>query len=73
MRPLALAGLLLIVLGIAGLVFEQFSYTTDKKVVDVGPIQASVAERHYVNVPNIAGVTAVAAGLLLVVFSRRRA
>ena len=35
MRPLAIVGLVLIGLGIAGLVLGQFSYTTEKTVIDV--------------------------------------
>ena len=46
MKPLAIAGLVLIGLEIAGLVLGQFSYTTEKTVIDVGPITASVDEKH---------------------------
>ena len=72
MRPLAIVGLLLIVLGIAGLVVGHFSVTTEKKVIDLGPLTASIDEKHNINVPDIAGVCAVAAGVVLVVVSRRR-
>jgi hypothetical protein len=72
MRPLAILGLVLIFLGIAGLVVGHFSITTEKKVVDLGPLTASVDEKHNIYVPDIAGVCAVAAGLVLVVASRRR-
>jgi xanthosine utilization system XapX-like protein len=72
MRPLAIIGLLLILLGIAGLVVGHFSITTERKVVDLGPLTASVDERHNIYVPDIAGVVAVAAGLIVVVTSRRR-
>lgn len=73
MKPLALAGLTLIALGLAGLVLGRFSYTTDKKVVDLGPVTASVAEKHTMDVPDVAGFGAIAAGILLVGLSRRRA
>lgn len=65
MKPLAIVGLVLIGLGIAGLVFGRFSYTTDKKVLDVGPLTASVAEKHNIDVPDIAGIGAIIAGALL--------
>ncbi|HTY68930.1 MAG TPA: DUF3185 domain-containing protein [Alphaproteobacteria bacterium] len=65
MKPLALVGLLLVGLGIVGLAFGRFSYTTDKKVIDVGPITASIAETHNVDVPDIAGIAAIIAGGLL--------
>jgi hypothetical protein len=73
MKPMAITGLVLIALGIAGLAFGRFSYTTDRQVIDMGPITASVAEQHHVDVPDIAGVGAVIAGALLVFFSRRTA
>jgi len=68
-----MAGLVLIVLGVAGLVFGRFSYTTDRKVIDVGPITATVSEQHSVNVPDIAGIAAIVAGIALVFLSRRSA
>ena len=59
LRPLAIAGLVLIGLGIAGLVLGQFSYTTEKTVIDVGAITASVDEKHSVDVPEMAGIAAI--------------
>lgn len=73
MKPLAIAGLLLIGLGIAGLVLGRFSYTTEKKVIDVGPITASVDEKHSVDVPDIAGIGAVLAGAVLIYLGRKAA
>ncbi len=78
MKPLAIAGLVLIGLGIAGLVLGQFSYTTEKTVIDVGPITASVDEKHSVDVPEMAGIAAILAGALLMYLgnkpvSRRKA
>jgi hypothetical protein len=72
MRPLAILGLVLILLGIAGLIAGRFNYTTEKKVVDVGPIQATEKENHTVDIPDIAGVVAVLAGGFLVYVGRRR-
>lgn len=71
MKSLAIVGLVLVVLGVAGLVLGRFSYTTEKKVIDVGPITASVAEQHNVDIPDIAGIAAIVAGVLLVFLSRR--
>ena len=71
MKPLAIAGLVLIGLGIAGLVLGQFSYTTEKTVIDVGPITASVDEKHSVDVPEMAGIAAILAGALLMYLGNR--
>jgi len=72
MKPLAIVGVLLIVLGIAALVVPRFTYTTEEKVLEVGPIVATAEKEHSVNVPDIAGIVAVLAGAALVFASRRR-
>ncbi|HET6622062.1 MAG TPA: hypothetical protein VFG64_19135 [Dongiaceae bacterium] len=73
MRPLAILGIVLIVLGIAGLVLGRFSYTTEEKVLDVGPLQATAEKEHSIAVPDIAGIAAIVAGGFLVYIGRRRA
>jgi hypothetical protein len=64
-------GIVLIVLGLAGLAWGGFSYTTEKKVVDLGPIHATREENHNVPLPPIAGAIAVVAGVALLVMGRR--
>jgi len=59
-----LIGVLLVVLGIAGLVVQNVQFTDTKKVLDLGPLQVRSEERHNVPIPTIAGVVAVLAGLL---------
>jgi hypothetical protein len=73
MKPLTIIGVLLIVLGIAGLVVGRFTYTTEEKVLEVGPIVATADKEHSIHVPDIAGIIAVIAGGALVFASRRRA
>ena len=73
MRPLAILGVVLIVLGIAGLVMGRFSYTTEEKVIDLGPLQATAQKEHSIAIPDIAGIAAIVAGGFLVFVGRRRA
>ena len=73
MKPLAILGVVLIVLGIAGLVMGRFSYTTTEKVIDLGPLQATAEKEHNVAIPDIAGIAAIVAGAFLVYIGRRRA
>ena len=73
MKPVAIIGIVLIVLGVAGLVFGRFSYTTEEKVLDVGPLEATAEKEHTVAIPDIAGIIAVVAGGFLVFMGRRRA
>jgi len=44
-------GLILIALGLLGLAWGGFTYTTKEKVVDVGPIHATRDETHNVHRP----------------------
>ena len=72
MKPLSIAGLVLLIAGLVGLAVGHLSFTTEKKVIDLGPIQATTQEQHSIPIPDIAGVTAVAAGLILIVMGQRR-
>lgn len=62
-------GAILIVLGIIALVWGGITYTKREKVIDVGPIEASVDERKTIPLPPVVGVVAVIAGAIMV--SRR--
>ena len=62
-------GAILIVLGLVALVWGGITYTKREKVIDVGPIEASVDERKTIPLPPVVGVVAVIAGVILV--SRR--
>ena len=66
MKPIAILGLVLIVLGIGGLFISHVSWTETKPVVSIGPLQVNAQEDHTVWIPTAAGVVAVLAGLGLV-------
>jgi uncharacterized membrane protein YidH (DUF202 family) len=59
MKALAVA---LIVLGVLALAYGGFTYTREKKVIDLGPIQASRKETSTVPLPPILGVAAILGG-----------
>ncbi|QOY90758.1 DUF3185 domain-containing protein [Paludibaculum fermentans] len=63
-------GAVLIVLGLIGLAWGGFSYTTKEKVVDLGPIEATREKTHSVPLPPIAGAAALIGGIALVVVSK---
>jgi len=60
-------GMILIGLGLLGLAWGGFTYTTQEKVVDIGPIHATREEKHNVPLPPIAGAVAVIGGIALLV------
>lgn len=71
MKPAAIAGIVLIVLGIAALAYQGFTYTSRETVIDIGPIKATADTQKTVPIPPIAGVVAVVAGVALVVAGKR--
>jgi hypothetical protein len=64
-------GFVLIVLGLIGIAWGGFSYTTKEKVIDLGPIEASRDKKHTVPVPPIAGAVALIGGIALVASGRK--
>jgi len=64
-------GLILIGLGLLGLAWGGFTYTTIQKVVDLGPIHATRDETHSVPLPPIAGAVAVIGGIVLLVSAKK--
>jgi hypothetical protein len=72
MSAMKIVAIILIIAGILALVYGGFSYTKDTKAVDLGPIQFSVKEKKRVNVPMWAGIAAIAAGGLILVFGNKK-
>jgi drug/metabolite transporter (DMT)-like permease len=73
MRPATIVGILLIIVGIAGLAFGGFSFTRKEKVLDLGPIEASADKKESLPVPPILGALAIVGGVVLLATSARRA
>ena len=63
-------GIILIVLGLIGLAWGGFTYTTRQKVLDVGSIHATREKTHTVPVPPIAGAAALVGGIALLLGRR---
>ncbi len=72
MKAPTIVGILLIVVGIAGLAFGGFSFTRKEKVLDLGPIQATADKKESLPVPPILGALAIVGGVVLLASSARR-
>jgi hypothetical protein len=72
MKPTMLIGLVLILLGVAGLVFQGISYTTREKVVDLGALQVTADKHKTIPIPAAAGAVALVGGILVVVAASRK-
>jgi hypothetical protein len=64
-------GLILIVLGLFGLAWGGFTYKTNEKVVDIGPIHATREKTHSVPLPPIAGAIAIIGGVVLLLAGKK--
>ena len=74
MKPMAIAGVLLIVLGLVALAYQGITYTSRETIVDIGPLKATAERQKTLPLSPVLGIAAVAGGIaLLVVGVRRRA
>jgi len=67
-----IVGIVLIVLGVAALVWGGFTYTKESHDAKLGPIEFSVKDKERVAVPTWAGIASVGVGVALLLVGRRR-
>lgn len=72
MKLTTLVGIVLVVIGTISLAYQGFTYTTHKKVLDLGPIQATKEEHHTIPLPPIVGVIALVGGVGVLVAGQRK-
>jgi hypothetical protein len=72
MKTATLAGLALLVLGVISLAYQGITYTTHKKVVDIGPIQATKEEKQTIPLPPLLGGIALVGGVVLLMAGTKR-
>jgi hypothetical protein len=65
-------GVILIVIGLCGLAWGGFAYTTREKVVDIGPIHATREQTHDIPFPPLAGALALVGGIVLLTVGGRK-
>ena len=67
MKPVTLIGIALIIVGVLALAYQGITYTTREKVIDLGPLKASVEKEKTIPLPPILGALALAGVVVLVV------
>lgn len=72
MNMLKVIAIALIAAGVLALVYREFSYTKETHEAQIGPLALRVDERETLAVPVWAGVGAIVAGGLLLVFGARK-
>ena len=72
MKAATLIGIVLIVLGIGALAYQGISYTSEEKILDVGPIEATTETTKTIPLPPIVGGVALVGGIALIIATTRR-
>lgn len=72
MKPIILAGILLVVLGGLALAYQGFNYTHRENVMDVGPMHVTREDHDRVLIPPILGGLALAGGIVLLVVGAKK-
>jgi len=72
MGAIKMMAIVLIIAGLLGLVYGQFSYTKETQEAKLGPLELSVKDTETVNIPVWACVGAIVAGSGLLLFASRK-
>ncbi len=73
MKTVTILGIALIVLGIVAFAYQGITYTTREKVIDLGPLQATVDKEQTIPLPPLVGGLALVGGIALLIVGARRA
>jgi uncharacterized membrane protein len=73
MKPASLAGIILVVVGVLSLAYQGFTYATQKKVSEIGPIEATKTEHKTIPLPPILGGIALIGGIELLATGSKEA
>ena len=71
MKTNTLIAIVLIAMGILALAYQGTTYTTQEKVVDLGPIQMTAEKQKTIPLPPIVGVVALVGGIVLLVLGKK--
>ncbi|MES2363711.1 MAG: hypothetical protein V4646_18220 [Pseudomonadota bacterium] len=72
MNAAKIAGILLVVLGLAGFFTGGFSFTKDTTAAKIGPIELTVKEKESVNIPQWLSLGAVVLGAIVLAAGFRK-
>jgi uncharacterized membrane protein HdeD (DUF308 family) len=72
MKTATLIGIVMIVLGIGALAYQGISYTSQEKILEIGPIEATTETTKTIPLPPIVGGVALVGGIALIIATTRR-
>lgn len=72
MKSATIIGIALILLGVVALAYQGITYTSEEKIIDLGPLQATAQTEKTIPLPPVLGVLALVGGIVLVVVGARK-
>jgi uncharacterized membrane protein len=72
MKSANIIGAVLIILGVAALVYKGFSYKSEDTVLQIGSVKATAETEKSVPIPGWAGIAAIVAGVVIIGAGMRR-
>ena len=72
MKPAAIVGIILIIIGIIGFAYGGLGWTTEKKDAQLGPLEITHEESHGIDFPPIASGICLAGGIILLIVGSRK-
>ncbi len=72
MSMLKIVGIILIVLGVVALIFQGITYTTQKNIINLGPIQATAEQKKTIPLPPVLGAIALIGGIVMLVAAGKK-
>jgi uncharacterized membrane protein len=72
MKPISIAGIVLVVLGALALAYQGFDYTRRDHVLDVGPMHVTAETQKRVPISPILGGLALVGGIALLVVGSKK-
>ena len=72
MKTATILGIALIMLGVVAFTYQGITYTIREKVIDLGPLQATVDKKQIIPLPPLVGGLALAGGIALLIVGAKR-
>ena len=72
MKPVSVAGVVLIVLGLVALAYQGITYTRRETGINIGPVHATADWTGTLPLPPVVGIAAVAGAVALLVVGMRK-
>ncbi len=72
MNTMTIIGIILVALGVVGLIYGGITYTSSENVIDMGSVHLQVDQKRQIPFSPIAGAVAVAIGVIMIMYGRRR-